>query len=135
MGANRLSKNSTYKSAREKFLELSLESSRKSYYPQLQTNLEILKNNTRRLQLLADNLPARISHIDAEERYLFVNREYKKAFGMTRARIEGREIAPIIGKKSYDKELPYIQKVLSGEQVCLRIVFPTGMAILSGWES
>ena len=57
-----------YRSAREKFLGLSLESTRKSYYPQLKEQLETAKGNERNLQLLIDNLPARISFVDTSER-------------------------------------------------------------------
>ena len=73
-------KDTQYISAREKFLGLSLESTRKSYYPQLQQQLEAAKENERRLQLLIDNLPARISYVNNEERYVTINLEYEKVF-------------------------------------------------------
>ena len=60
-------KTEEFAAAREKFLGLSLESTRKSYYPQLKAHLEAARENERRLQLLTDNLPARISYVDSEE--------------------------------------------------------------------
>ena len=61
--------------ARERFLGLSLESTLKSYYPQLRTQLFALRENEKRLRLLTDNLPARISYVDADQHFQFVNRE------------------------------------------------------------
>lgn len=63
-----------FKSAHEEFLGLSLESTRKSYYPQLKEQLDSTKENEQRLQLLIDSLPAFISYIDAEQRFILANR-------------------------------------------------------------
>ena len=76
-------RNDDYKSAREKFLALSLGSTRKSYYPQLQEQLELAKQNERRLQLLVDHIPARVAYVDSEQHYVLVNREYEKVFGLS----------------------------------------------------
>ena len=73
-------KDETVYSARDKFLGSSLESSRKSYYPQLLEKLEEAKSNEKRLQLLIDNLPARIAYVNAEQIYMLVNREYEVVF-------------------------------------------------------
>jgi PAS domain S-box-containing protein len=94
-------KNIRYKSIREKFLSLSPESTRKSDYPQLKKQLEVAKENERLLQLLIDNGPARISYVDAEERYVFVNREYEKTFGLKRDQIIGRRVETILGYDNY----------------------------------
>ena len=68
--------------AREKFLGLSLESTRKSYYPQLKKQLEMVKGNERRLQLLIDSLPARISFVDYGKGY-FIDRFSSRPRGFT----------------------------------------------------
>jgi len=94
-------KNIVYQSAREKFLGLSLESTRKSYYPQLQKQLEIAKESARRLKLLLDNLPALISYVDGQERYLFVNSGYEKVFGSKRDQIIGQTLETIMGHENY----------------------------------
>ncbi len=104
-----------HQSARKKFLALNLESSRKSYYPQLQKHLEKTKENEKRLQLLIDNLPAQISYVDAKERYRLVNRKFEESFGLKRDQIIGRSIKTIIGEKDYNKVQSHIEKALSGQ--------------------
>lgn len=106
-----------YQSAREKFLGLSLESTRKSYYPQLQKQLEIARGNERRLELLLDNLPALISYVDAQERYMFVNLGYEKLFGLKRDLIIGHSMETILGNEYYLRIKPYIRDVLCGKSV------------------
>ncbi len=117
------SKTENYKSAREKFLGLSLESTRKSYYPQLQEHLDILEENERRLRLLTDNLPARISYVDAEQRFVFVNHEYEKAFGLKRSLIIGKHVQTILGHDNYAKVEQHIHEVLCGNQVRFESLF------------
>lgn len=110
-------KDTAYRSAREKFLGLSLESTRKSYYPQLQMHLEAARENERQLQLLIDNIPARISYVNAEERYVFVNLAYEKAFGLQRDQIVGRKMVEILGHDNYEKIAHHLQEALRGKQV------------------
>lgn len=112
-----------YKSTRAKFLGLSLESTRKSYYPQLQEHLDAVRENERRLQLLTDNLPARISYVDAEGRYVFVNHEYEKAYQLKRDEIIGRSVESIIGKDNYAKVKPRIKEALCGKPARFEVFF------------
>lgn len=109
--------------AREKFLGLSLESTRKSYYPQLQAQLSALRDNEKRLSLLADNLPARISYVDADQRYQFVNREYERALGLKREAIVGRHLKDVLGVDNYRKIEPHVRKALLGNQVRFEVKF------------
>ncbi len=110
-------KDAHYISAREKFLGLSLESTRKSYYPQLQQQLEAAKENERRLQLLIDNLPARISYVNNEERYVIVNLEYENVFHIPCRQIIGQKVAVLIGEENYFRLKGFIQNALSGKRV------------------
>jgi PAS domain S-box-containing protein len=116
-------KETTYRSAREKFLGLSLESTRKSYYPQLQQQLEVARESELRLQLLIDNLPARISCVDTQQRYLLVNSEYVRYTGLPRPRIIGATIEQIIGHENYLRKKAYIDKALGGEHVHFDMMF------------
>ncbi len=99
---------------RKKFLSLSLESTRKSYYPQLKQQLEHAKENERRLQLLIDSMPAQISYVDAGQRIVLVNRQYERAFGLTREALVGRHLKEILGKHAYEKLANYIDRALTG---------------------
>ena len=106
-----------FQQAREKFLGLSLESTRKSYYPQLKQQLSTIQENEKRLRLLTDNLPARISFIDAQQRYLFVNREYEQAWGLPREKIIGQQVKEVIGTENYQKIESAIHKALAGRRM------------------
>jgi PAS domain S-box-containing protein len=108
---------STSRLAREKFLGLSLESTRKSYYPQLKRQLDVARKNERQLQLLIDKVPARIAYVDLAERFVFVNREYEKSFGSKRDQIVGRSIVEIVGEENYSRLKGYIGDVLKGNLV------------------
>lgn len=112
-----------YKSVRDKFLGLSLESTRKSYYPQLKQQLETAKENERQLQLLIDNLPARISYVDKNKRYVFVNRQYEQTFKIDRRKIIGKSIREIIGRDNYSKVNKHIKDTLTGKMVRYEAAF------------
>ncbi len=114
-----------FKSPREKFLGFSMESSRKSYYPQLLEQLQAEKENTHRLQLLIDNLPARIAFIDRKRRYVLVNREYEEIFGRKKEAIVGTLVQDIVGEKNYSRITQHIDKALTGEQVHFETIFDT----------
>ncbi len=102
-------------SAREKFLALSLESTRKSYYPQLQKQLDNLKRNEARLNLLIDNLPAYIAYVNDKEELVLVNRKFEKLMGKSRDEMIGQKLATITGKQNYTRVKAQITQVLSGE--------------------
>jgi PAS domain S-box-containing protein len=73
------------------------------------------KVNKRRLNLLLDNLPARIAYIGPDERFVFVNRVYESAYGLTRGQIIGKTVATLVGPDNYLRLKPYIHKVLGGK--------------------
>ncbi len=108
-------KTGVHQKARRRFLALSLESTRKSYYPQLQKQLESVKDNEKRLQLLIDNLPAQISYINAREQYVLVNRKFEKAFGINRDQIIGSSMKEVLGPKTYNKLKSHINNAISGQ--------------------
>ncbi len=106
-----------FESPREKFLGLSLESSRKSYYPQLLNQLQTEKENAHRLQLLLDNLPARIAFVDKQGSYVLVNREYEEIFGIKREELIGAQVIDVVGEDNYSLISAYISEALAGRQV------------------
>lgn len=110
-------------SLREKFLGLSLASSRKSYYPQLKIQLEMARENERRLQLLIDNLPARISFVDHQERFVLVNRMYERQFGVKRHQIVGHSVRAVLGEENYALVKSQIRDALRGNTVHFESLF------------
>jgi len=112
-----------FEAARAKFLGLSLESTRKSYYPQLKKQLDSATHNERRLQLLIDSLPARISYVDRDERYILVNSQYEKAFEQSRNQLVGQKKEKILGTHHYERAQNYIKSALAGERVTYEVTF------------
>jgi len=121
---NDFHKKGFHRSARKKFLELSLESTRKSYYPQLMKQLESAKKNEQQLQLLIDNMPAQISYVTAQEEFALVNREFETVIGLGRDQIVGSHLSKILGKKNYIRVKPHIESALSGKSGCFEIFIP-----------
>ncbi len=115
-------------SARKKFLALSLESTRKSYYPQLQKQLDNLKRNEARLNLLIDNLPAYIAYVNDKEELVLVNRKFEKLMGKSRDEMIGQKLATITGKQNYTRVKAQITQVLSGETSRFEFYPETGQA-------
>ncbi len=76
-----------------------------------------MKTNQPELKLLIDSLPARISYVDAEQCYRFNNKAYEDWYGLTSAKIYGKYMREILEPAAYAENLPYIEKVLAGQQV------------------
>ena len=120
-----IKKKGNFESPREKFLGLSLESSRKSYYPQLLDQLQTEKENALRLQLLLDNLPACIAFVDNQRKYVLVNLEYQKVFKIQRDELIGASVRDVVGEDNYSRISMYITEALAGKQVHFETSFKT----------
>ncbi len=105
----------THQSPRQKFLALSLKSTRKSYYPQLKKHLDSAKENEKRLQLLIDNLPAHVAYINFDERCVLVNHAFEKALGLNRHQILGQRIETLVHKKIYAQVKLHLGEALKGK--------------------
>ncbi|MBF0290434.1 MAG: PAS domain S-box protein, partial [SAR324 cluster bacterium] len=88
-----------------------------------------LRENKEMLQLVTDNVPTFISYVDQNERYKFVNSFYETTYHIAVQDIIGSRVKDLIGKSSYEEELPFIERVFNGEKVeyeCTR--YPNGVA-------
>jgi diguanylate cyclase (GGDEF)-like protein/PAS domain S-box-containing protein len=90
--------------------------------------LTFLRENTEQLSLITDNIPGLISHVDRDLRYLFVNAQYERWFGMPPSAIVGRRIPDIVGAEAFARFEPYIRRVLTGE----RVSFESTIKIITG---
>ena len=66
---------------------------------------------------LTDAVPAFISHIDANFRYVFVNQTYERWFGQKQENIIGKHVREVLGETAWQRVCPYMERALSGEQV------------------
>jgi PAS domain S-box-containing protein len=76
---------------------------------------EAVEAADRRLNLVNDSLPVCISYLNADCRYLFVNKTYEQWFGIKREQQVGMLLVDVVGEKAFDRVKPHIDAVLKGE--------------------
>jgi PAS domain S-box-containing protein len=70
-----------------------------------------------RLHAIADALPALVAHVDATQRYRFVNAAYERWFGRPPAEIVGRHLEDVLGSEAYAMIQPLVERALCGTPV------------------
>ena len=77
---------------------------------------ELPKTSDSLLHLLIDSLPAFISYIDSNQRYVLANRLSKEFFGSKFTFVEGLHVRQVIGEAAYQTIRPHIEAALRGER-------------------
>ncbi len=67
-----------------------------------------------RLRVLVDSVPAMIAYVDTGERFVFCNRAYLQAFGVTEPAALGKTIREVVGDATYEAVQPLIARALAG---------------------
>ncbi len=80
---------------------------------------ESLRDTADRLNLITDNIPVTIVHLDTEERYLFVNKAIEDLYGRPREHIVGKRVEDVIDAEVYQNLAPNIAAALRGEDAVL----------------
>jgi diguanylate cyclase (GGDEF)-like protein/PAS domain S-box-containing protein len=75
-----------------------------------------LDESRARLRAIADNLPALIAHVDAEERYTFLNAHYERLFGMRESELIGTTVRQARGEGAYATLAPRIRAAIDGQE-------------------
>lgn len=78
--------------------------------------LEQAKGSESLLRLLIDSLPAFISYIDAEQRYVLANALYASFFEQPLDQVIGRYVKDVLGKEAYEKVRYHVQAALNGQR-------------------
>jgi PAS domain S-box-containing protein len=78
---------------------------------------EALRQREDELRLITDAVPVLISYVDTEQRYRFNNKGYETWYGFSASETYGKHVQELLGESVYQAILPYIEMVLSGEQV------------------
>ncbi|MEQ8700275.1 MAG: PAS domain S-box protein [Bauldia litoralis] len=80
----------------------------------------------RRIQAIADGVPALIIYMDKDLRFAFHNRTAEQWYARPSAEIAGRTIADILGEGTAARFEPYLRNVLKGEPVTVkdRVLYP-----------
>src|SRR5690242_7363053 len=78
---------------------------------------EALRASEAELRLIMDNVPARVSYIDRDYRYRFLNRHNEEWLGASRRDLAGRRVAEVVGEERFCQLQPLLVRVLNGEEV------------------
>ncbi len=76
-----------------------------------------LQDSEARLNLVFDAVPALISFLDSDLRFVYANQEYERWFGVPGRRLIGRTLAELLGEAAYHEVEPKLQAALSGQPV------------------
>lgn len=74
-----------------------------------------LQLSEQRLRIVTDHLPMRVSYVDQDERYRFVNRSYESSFGHPRELLYGRTVKEVLGDDAYQRASAHIHLALQGK--------------------
>jgi len=105
-----------------------IEEHREDELGSLATNYNTLLNKMRSRELelhetrgyiegITNSAPVALSYIDGQQRYKIVNKKYQDWFGIPTEEYIGQKMLSMIGEDRYEKALPYIHKVMLGEEV------------------
>ena len=86
--------------------------------------LERSKASESLLRLLIDSLPAFISYIDTDQRYVYANALYAAFFGRSLDEIVGHQVSEVLGDEAYQNVRTHIQAALSGQRQSYEYALP-----------
>ncbi len=78
---------------------------------------EALRASEAELRLIMDNVPARVSYIDRDYRYRFLNRHNEEWLGESRKDLTGRLVAEVLGEARFRLVRPMLERVLQGDTI------------------
>ena len=73
--------------------------------------------NAEELRLIADGVPALLSYVNGDARYVWCNESYTRAFGYGTEQIRGKHIRELLGAAGWEAVRPHLTRALSGEPV------------------
>jgi PAS domain S-box-containing protein len=85
---------------------------------------EALRDSEAALRLIMDNVPARVSYIDRDYRYRFLNRHNEEWLGESRKELAGRKVHEVSGEERFLKLQPLLDRVLEGETISEELMLP-----------
>ncbi len=85
---------------------------------------EALRSREKEVRVIAENVPALFSYVDAQARYRFVNKRYGEWFGLAPTEIIGKHYGDIVGREAYALIKHRVHRVLSGERVSYEEALP-----------
>jgi diguanylate cyclase (GGDEF)-like protein/PAS domain S-box-containing protein len=96
---------------------------------------EALRASEAELRLIMDNVPARVSYIDREYRFRFVNGRNETWLGESRKDLNGRRVDDVVGAQRFAMVQPLFDRVLAGETIATEMLLPQPHGAEARWES
>ncbi len=81
-----------------------------------------LRKNEEQLRLITDSLPAAVTYIDNDERYLYVNKVFEDLFNLDRETAIGMRVIDVIGEEAYTRFKPIFRQAQSGKNASFEAV-------------
>ena len=78
--------------------------------------LQQSEEKVRVLENIMDSIPSMIGYWDHNLRNQYCNRAYQEYFGKQRSEIDGKHIREVIGEVLYEKNKPFLERAVNGEQ-------------------
>jgi PAS domain S-box-containing protein len=75
------------------------------------------ERSERQLEMISHRLPALVSLVSPDGRYVWCNDEYTRWFGLARERIIGRPVAEVVGTEAWHAIEPHLASALAGNNV------------------
>ncbi len=76
-----------------------------------------LQERTELLQIVTNEIQAKVSYVDAQQRYQFINRQYQDWYETPIEQLLGKTVKELMGESDYQKIQASIESVLAGERV------------------
>jgi PAS domain S-box-containing protein len=85
---------------------------------------EALWRREQEIRMIADNVPALVSYVDADGCYRFVNKRYEEWFGVPRTEIIGKHYRQVLGEVTYELIKDRVEAALSGHRTSYEEALP-----------
>jgi PAS domain S-box-containing protein len=79
--------------------------------------IDDIRNREKELRLIMDSGPTMIWYIDANLRYVRVNKAWEKWFGRAAEEVQGQTVQDVLGEDIWTVIQPYVAKTLAGEVI------------------
>jgi PAS domain S-box-containing protein len=78
---------------------------------------EALRQSEEHLEMISNAVPALISYVNKERRYVTCNEAYTTWFGLSRDEVVGKTMKEVVGEEAWAAMAPYVDAALQGQAV------------------
>ena len=78
---------------------------------------EALRQSEEQLEMISNAVPALISYVNKERRYVTCNEAYTTWFGLSREEVLGKTMKEVVGEQAWAAMAPYVEAALQGQAV------------------